>query len=111
MYSMEEEIVLCAASCYTKKYYLNPEFEALPQLVKDELKIMCVLYTEDVSGTIQLKFDEEGSLRIQVDHEETDLLYDEIGSALKVKQMQRDKAELFEQLETYFKVMFLGEGL
>ena len=86
---MEERIVLCAASCYTKKYYLNPEFEALPQAVKDELKIMCVLYTEDVSGTIQLVFDEDGSLQIIVDHSEEDLLYDEIGSALKVKQFQK----------------------
>ena len=107
----EEEVVLCAASCYTKRYYLNPEFEALPQMVKDELKIMCVLYTEDVSGTIQLIFDEDGTLRVQVGAEETDLLYDEIGSALKVKQMQREKQELFESLETYYKVVFLGEGM
>lgn len=106
-----EEVVLCAASCYTKKYFLNPEFEALPQAIKDELKILCVLYTEDVSGTIQLIFEDDGSLRIDTSHEETDLLYDEIGSVLKVKQMQRERTELFESLETYYKVVFLGEGL
>lgn len=107
---MEEQVVLCAASCYTKKYFLNPEFEGLPQMVKDELKIMCVIYTEEVSGTIQLVYDEDGSLQVIADHEETDLFYDEIGSYLKIKQMQLDKQELFEALETYYKVVFLGEG-
>ncbi len=55
-----EEVVLCGASAYNKKYYLNEEFLGLPQQVKDELKIMCVLFTEDVGGTVQLVFDEEG---------------------------------------------------
>ena len=44
---MEEEIVLCAANSYEQKYYLNPEFEMLPESIKQELNIMCVLYTED----------------------------------------------------------------
>lgn len=108
---MEEEVVLCAASCYTKKYYLNPEFEGLPAMVKDELKIMCVSYTEDVSGTISLIYDEDGAIRIEVGSDETDLLYDEIGSALKVKQMQRERRELFESLELYYRVVFLGEEM
>ena len=42
---MEEEIVLCAANSYEQKYYLNPEFEMLPESIKQELNIMCVLYT------------------------------------------------------------------
>ena len=45
---MDEEMVLCAASSYEQKYYLNPEFESLPEAVKQELPIMCVLYTADV---------------------------------------------------------------
>lgn len=44
----EEKIVLCGANSYEKRFYLNPDFDALPESVKDELKIMCVLYTEDV---------------------------------------------------------------
>lgn len=107
----EDEVVLCGASCYSKKFYLNPEFEGLPPMIKDELKIMCVMYTEEVSGTIQLIYEEDGSLRIDVDHNEDDLLYDEIGSALEVKRMQRERTELFEALETYYKVVFLGEGM
>ncbi|MCR5388881.1 MAG: DUF6145 family protein [Lachnospiraceae bacterium] len=106
-----DEVVLCGASSYTMKYFLNDDFKGLPDSIKDELKIMCVLFTEDVGGTIQLKFDEDGSLLIETDSNEEDILYDEIGSVLKVKQIQAQKAELLESLEQYYKVFFLGENL
>jgi hypothetical protein len=106
-----DEIVLCGSSAYTKKYYLNEDFEGLPESVRDELKIMCVLYTEDVGGTLQLIFDEEGNLEFRTEAEEGDLLYDEIGGVLKIKQLQNTKQELLESLELYFKVFFLGEDM
>lgn len=105
----QEEVVLCGSSAYNKKYYLSEDFEGLPQGIQDELKIMCVLYTEDVGGTLELVFDEEGKLSFRTDADEGDLLYDEIGSVLKIKQLQRDKRELLEALELYFRVFFLGE--
>ena len=46
----EDGIVLCASSAYTKQFYLNPEFEGLPESIREELKIMCVLFTEDVGA-------------------------------------------------------------
>ena len=63
----------------------------LPESIKDELKIMCVLYTEDIGGVLTLFFDEGGRLRFQTAADEGDLLYDDIGSVLKVKQLQRTK--------------------
>ncbi len=109
---MEQDVmVLCGSSAYTKKYYLNEEFAALPESVKDELKIMCVLYTEDIGGTLTLTFDEEGRLQFQTAADEGDLLYDDIGSVLKIKQLQQLKQELLESLEMYYRVFFLGEVL
>ena len=90
----EEGTVLCASSAYTKQFYLNPEFEGLPEGIREELKIMCVLYTEDVGGTLLLRFDEEGNLNFETDANEEDLLYDEIGSVLKIKQIQQEKQDL-----------------
>lgn len=104
---MEDMVTLCGASAYEKKFYLNPEFDGLPQQVKDELQIACVLFTEDIGGIITMGFNEEGSMEFMVDAEENDLLYDEIGSRLKVKQLQRDKRELWEALEMYYRVFFL----
>lgn len=107
----DDEIVLCGASSYAKKFYLNENFEGLPENIKDELKIMCVLYTEDVGGTLQLVFDEDGNLEFRTEVQEGDLLYDEIGSVLKIKQLQNTKQELLESLEVYFRVFFLGEDM
>lgn len=108
---MDEEIVLCAASSYERKFYLNPEFEALPESIRQELQIMCVIYTEDVGGILMLVFDEEGNLELKVDHEENDFLFDEIGSVLKIKEMRQNKRELFESLELFFRVFYLGEDI
>lgn len=105
----QEDIVLCGSSAYTQKYYLNEDFQGLPEAIRDELKIMCVLYTEDIGGTLTLKFDEDGNLYFETAADEGDLLYDDIGSVLKIKQLQSTKAELLESLETYYKVFFLGE--
>ena len=55
----QDRVVLCGASSYEKKYYLNEDFKALPQQIQDELKIMCVLFTEDIGGVLTLVFDEE----------------------------------------------------
>ena len=46
----QDKVVLCGANSYEEKYYLNPDFDRLPDHVKDELKIMCVLYVNDVGG-------------------------------------------------------------
>ena len=105
---MDEEMVLCAASSYEQKYYLNPEFESLPEAVKQELQIMCVMYTEDIGGIILLEFMPDGRLQFKVEAEENDYLFDEIGSALKIKQYQSEKRELLESLELYYKVKVLG---
>lgn len=105
----EETIVLAAASTYDKKFYFNEEFDQLPQSIKDELKVICVMHTADVGGIITISFDEEGTLLIAATADEEDVLYDEIGSHLKVRKLQIDKKELWEALETYFKVFYLGE--
>ena len=108
---MSEEIVLCAASSYEQKFYLNPDFEMLPEGIRQELQIMCVLYTEDVGGICMFVFDEDGNLELKVDHEENDFMFDEIGSVLKIKELQQTKQELFESLELFFKVFYLGEAM
>ena len=106
-----EEVVLCASNAYNKKYYLNDNFKGLPESIKEELQIMCVLYTEDVGGVLELIYDEDGCLEFRTSFEENDFFYDEIGSVLKIKQYQNVKRELLESLETYYRIVFLGEGL
>ena len=103
----QDRVVLCGANSYEEKYYLNPDFDQLPQSIKDELKIMCVLYVHDVGGILTLVFEEDGQLTLEVTSEEFDPTFDEIGSQLKIKEIQRDKQELLEALQIFYKVFFL----
>ena len=105
----EERIVLCGANSYKKKYYFNEDFSGLPEQVKQELKILCVLFTEEIGGTLTLEFLEDGTLTLNVSHEDADYLFDEIGSELKIREIQREQSELMLALERYFQVVFLGE--
>lgn len=107
----EDKVVLCGANAYERKYYLNPDFEGLPERVRDELKVMCVLYTEDVGGILTLVFEDNGELCFQVSSEDWDAAFDEIGSALKIKDIQRTQEELLTALTMYYKVFCLGEEI
>ena len=109
MYS--DRIVLCGASAYEQKYYFNQDFDSLPQQVKDELQILCVMYTEEIGGVFTLEFDEEGNLQFKTEALEADAMYDEIGSVLRIKKIQEEKRDLLESLEMYYRVFFLGEDV
>ena len=100
----QENIILCGANSYQQKYYFNEN-------IKKELQIMCVLFTEDVGGILFLEFTPEGNLEFRVEAEDQDYLFDEIGSGLKIRQYQREKKELLESLELFYRVVFLGGKL
>lgn len=104
-----DRTILCGSNAYEQKYYFNEEFSLLPDSVKQELQIMCVLYTEEIGGILTIEYDNSGNLLFEVSAKEEDLMFDEIGSALKIKEMQRKRKDLLEALETFYKVFFLGE--
>lgn len=107
----DEKMVLCGANAYDKKYYLNEQFSNLPEQIKKELQIMCVLFTEEVGGILLLEFQEDGTLQLITEADEGDLLYDDIGSGLKIRQIQLEKRDLLESLEMYYRVFVLGEEM
>ena len=102
-------MVLCGANAYEQKYYLNPDFEGLPSQIKDELQIMCVLYTAEIGGIFTVEFNEDGELLLKTNASENDFAYDEIGSELKIKQLMNDKQELFRSLELYYRIFIDGD--
>ena len=100
--NMDDKKILCGANHYEQKFYINDFYKNLPTLVKEELKSMCVLFVEEVSGILILEFDDEGNLMLVTTAKESDYYYDEIGSRLKIKQLREEKRELFGQLEQYY---------
>ncbi len=49
--------------------------------------------------------------KFNVTSKEGDLLFDEIGSVLKIKEIRQNKEELLESLEMYYRVFYLGEDV
>lgn len=107
----QENVVLCGANSYEEKYYFNEDFAALPEGIKAELKIMCVLFTAEVGGILMLEYEADGTLCFQVSSNADDFFFDEIGSGLKIKEIQREKEELLASLEMFYKVFFLNEEI
>ena len=105
----QENTVLCGANSYEEKYFFNEQFAALPATIKDELKIMCVLFVNQVGGILLLEFAPDGTLVFRVSSHEDDFFFDEIGSSLQIKELRRDKEELLASLEMFYRVFFLNE--
>ena len=102
----QDKVTLCGSNAYEKKYYLNPDFSGLPEQIKQELQIACVLFTAEVGGVLTLEFDEEGKLNFVTHVEDNDFFYDEIGSELMIKKLRQEKQDF---LELYYKIFLLGE--
>lgn len=102
-------MTMCGSSWYNKKYYLNPAFDKIPQEYKDELQIMCVEFTEDVGGILTIDFGEDKRPHFTVRSAEGDTRFDEIGSELRIRKMQKDRKDLMEKLTLYYRLAILGE--
>ncbi|MDE6973767.1 MAG: hypothetical protein K2P38_11825 [Lachnospiraceae bacterium] len=102
--------VLCGANAYEKKYYFNEEFSGIPDSIKEELHIICVLFTEEIGGIFTIEFEEDGNVSMRTEYAEDDFLYDEIGSGLLVNEVRRKRQEMFESLRLYYRVFILHEN-
>ncbi len=107
----DNRVVLCGANAYEQKYYFNEQFNGIPDSIKDELRIICVLFTEEVGGIFTIVFEEDGTLSLETDAEENDIYYDEISSGLLVGEIRRKRQELLESLSLYYRVFILKEDV
>lgn len=107
----EKKIVLCGANAYEQKYYFNEDFNKIPDSIKEELRIICVLFTREVGGIFMIVFEEDGTLSLQTDADEEDITYDEISSGLLISEIRRKRQELLESLSLYYRVVVLHEDV
>ena len=104
-------IVLCGSNAYEKKYYFNPLFESVPESVKEELHIICVLFTEEAGGVFLIVFEPDGSISMETEAAEEDILYDDITAGLLVSEIRRHRQTLFEELQLFYRVFVLKEHI
>lgn len=105
----QEKMVLCGANSYDMKYYFNEKFNGIPESVKNELHILCVLFTEEVGGIFTIGFDEEGNVLLETNADDDDIYYDDISSGLMAAEVRRQRRELLESLSIYYRVFILKE--
>lgn len=107
---MDNRIVVCGANAYEQKYYFNEEvFGKLPQSVKDELHIICVLFTEEVGGVFTIVVELDGGISFETDKSDDDFYYDEISSGLLVNKIRQTRQELLESISLFYRVFYLHE--
>jgi hypothetical protein len=106
-----KKTIICGANAYEQKYYLNPLFEKVPDSIKKELNIICVLFTNEVGGIITIGFDEEGELMIATEAAPEDYLYDDVAAGLLVSKIRSTRQEMFESLNLYYRVVVLKEDI
>ena len=104
-------IVLCGSNAYDKKYYFNPLFDSVPESVKEELHIICVLFTEEAGGVFLIVFEPDGSISMETEAAEEDILYDDITAGLLVSEIRRHRQTLFEELQLFYRVFVLKEDI
>ena len=104
----ENKIVLCGANAYEKKYYFNEEqFKMIPDSIKQELHVICVLFTEEVGGVFTIAFE----VVMETNADDDDIYYDEISSGLLISEIRRNRQELFESLSLYYRVFIKKEDV
>ncbi|MCI9338461.1 MAG: hypothetical protein HFH93_13165 [Lachnospiraceae bacterium] len=106
-----KNLVLCAANAYEQKYYFNQQFNGIPESIREELRILCVLFTQEVGGVFAIAFEEDGSIVLETNADDDDITYDEVSSGLLVGEVRRRRQELFESLQIYYKVFVLREDV
>ena len=107
----DNRVVLCGSNSYEQKYYFNEVFDKIPKAIKDELHIICVLFTEEVGGIFTIVFEEDGSVSLETNYAEDDFLYDEISSGLFVREISRKKQQLLNDLSTCYRYFIMKEKI
>ncbi|MBR6684025.1 MAG: hypothetical protein IKL38_06760 [Firmicutes bacterium] len=102
---MDEKVILAYASQYKEKYFFNDELGKLPQAVRNEALMCLIMIVEEAGGVAELGFYPDGEIYLDSYCEEGDLGYDEISGGLLVREVERDHAELLEQLELWYRTI------
>lgn len=103
--------IMAAASFDKQKYFLDPEYAALPQGIKDEVQTICVYLAEKLMCTFTVGFHtESGDVYFETVKSEEVLDFDDIGAELEIKALQKEKAELVKALKLWYLIYKTDKG-
>jgi (p)ppGpp synthase/HD superfamily hydrolase len=105
-----EKQVLATASYYNQKYFINPTFNDIPASIRNELRVICIGFAEKLHGIFTIGFYEDGEVYLETSAEEADYQFDEIGGHLEIKELQKEKKELFRTLRLWYMIYRTSQG-
>ncbi|MCH4191250.1 MAG: DUF6145 family protein [Butyrivibrio sp.] len=108
--SASGRIILCGANAYEKKYYFNPLFKKIPESIQKELHIVCVLFTQEAGGIFTIEFEDDGTVTMETNADEDDITYDEVSAGLLIGEVRRQRQDLFEAMQMYYRIYILKEN-
>ncbi|MGL4362873.1 MAG: DUF6145 family protein [Cellulosilyticaceae bacterium] len=105
---MEKKLVVCASPEH-HKYFLEPEFNDIPNEIKEEIIESVAAIAEKANTIISLGFYEDGNLYIEQQTPEN-VFVDNIGAELEIKKFQKEKEELLRSMRLWYLVYRTEQG-
>lgn len=97
--------ILCAAkNTDFKGFALNPEFQKLPDEIKEKLRKICAEFVENVGGVFVIQFEEDGTPEFVTEEPS-----DETGAERRIRKLQKEEAEFWVQLRLFYRIFVLHE--
>lgn len=102
--------ILAVASFEKQKYFIEPKFQALPEEIQKDVKVLCVLTAQKLCCTFLMGFEEKGDIYFETIKSEQSIDFDDIGAELEIKKIQSENKELLQALKLWYIVFFTKEG-
>ena len=103
MINAEGRTLLAMVSQYTDKYFWNEELGMLPEEIRKEVLVLLIMVTEEAGGITVMGFEADGEVYLASTCEEGDLGYDEISAGLLIREIEREHADLLQQLSDWYR--------
>lgn len=100
-----DKVILAYVSQYKEKYFWNEEIGTLPESIKKEVLMNMIFICEEAGGVVELGFDEDDVIYLDSYAEEDDLGYDQVSGRLLVSEMEREKKELLDELQQWYRTI------
>ena len=104
-----EKIILAAASIYTEKYFVSPDFEKIPKSVLDEIKNICIQLSARLHCVFCIGFYKDGKVYFETITEDGDDKFSDTLAEEEISKLRTDEQELIKGLETWYKIFILKE--
>ena len=104
-----EKVILCSASKYTQKYFINSEFDEIPEDIINDIKELCIITSAKIKAVFSIGFYEDGNVFLEVQNEDN-VDFDEENAKTEISIIQNEQKELIKALQLWYTIFKTEEG-